>query len=377
MFPTYNNSLPHWRKLVKMVEKAPFFRRKKEQEKYIEFKSGGSITLKSADRPDNLLGAGLAFVVLDEAAVMMPFVWTDVISPMLMDTYGSGAMLISTPRGVGNYFYDLWQLGQSERDIDWKSWKLPTSTNPFVDKRYIEAQKKLMVSHKYRQEILAEFLASAGGAFNNVENVLTLDILNSPDMYFDEIVVDPDTGLTLPVEYVMGVDWGRYKDKTVITTFEKVSGAQVFLEQFTDINYEYQKDRVADLIEIWGPTRAYVESNSMGGPQSEKLKADLGSVIHPIFMTNPTKVKLVENFALNIEQERIHLIKPSGEYGVAQAAQLSSFALHRTNGGTTITYRAPANQPDDIVIADILANRDIKIRSKRKRFDAVPNPFYK
>ncbi len=360
-----------------MLEKAPFVRRKKEQEKYIEFKSRGSITLKSADRPDNLLGTGLGGVVLDEAAVMPPFVWMDVISPMLMDDAGGWALLISTPRGVGNYFYNLYQWGQNGQDPEWASWQLPTSTNPYINPKYIETQKRLMVSHKFRQEILAEFLASAGGAFNNVENVLTLDILSGPEDYFENFVLDSETGLSVPVEYVMGVDWGRYKDKTVISTFEKQSGAQVYLEQFTDINYDYQKDRVANLIDIWEPTRAYVESNSMGGPQSEQLKAELGSVIHPIFMTNPTKVKLVENFALNIERERIHLLRANTEIGLAQAAQLSAFSLHRTNGGTTITYRAPTGQPDDIVIADMLANRDIRLRSKRRRFDSAKNPFYK
>lgn len=376
VFPTYNNSLDHWRKLLKMLEGAPFVKRKKEQEKYIAFKSGGSITLKSSDRPDNLLGAGLGFVVLDEAAVMPASVWLDTISPMLMDG-GGKALLISTPRGVGNYFYNLYQLGQSDQEDEWASWQLPTSTNPYINPKYIETQKRLMVSHKFRQEIMAEFLASAGGAFNNVEHVLTLDLLTSPDQYFAEFVLDQETGLSVPVEYAMGVDWGRYKDKTVITVFEKESGAQVYLEQFTDINYDYQKNRVADLIDIWGPTRAYVESNSMGGPQSEQLKAELGQVIKPIYMTNPMKVKLVENFALNIERERIHLLRAASEIGLAQAAQLSAFGLHRTNGGTTITYRAPAGQPDDIVIADILANHDIKVRSRRKKFEAAPNPFYR
>ena len=361
-----------------MLEGAPFVRGKKEQEKYIEFKSRGSITLKSADRPDNLLGAGLGFAVLDEAAVMAPFVWMDVISPMLMDAPdGGGAMLISTPRGVGNYFYNLYQLGQNDAHGEWASWRLPTASNPFINPEYIETQRRLMVSHKFRQEIMAEFLASSGGAFNNVENVLTLDILSSPADYFENFVLDTESGLSVPVDYVMGVDWGRYKDKTVISVFEKESGAQVYLEQFTDINYEYQKTRVANLIDIWGPTRAYIESNSMGGPQSESLRHDLGPVIHPVFMTNPTKIKLVENFALNIERERIHLLKADSEIGIAQAAQLSSFALHRTAGGTSITYRAPTGQPDDIVIADILANKDIRIRGKHKYFGAVPNPFYR
>jgi phage FluMu gp28-like protein len=376
VFPTYNNANVHWRKLKKMLEGSPFVRAKKEQEKYLEFKSGGSITFKSSDRPDNLLGAGLGYVVLDEAAMMPGEVWSDVISPMLMDGDGGGAMLISTPRGMGNYFYQAYQWGQSDKEPDWASWRLPTSTNPYIDQRYIAAQKRLMVSHKYRQEILAEFLASAGGAFNGVENIMTLDMLTAPDQFYEDWVVDEETGLTVPVEYLIGVDWGRKNDKTVISVFEKQSGHQVYLEQFTDIGYDTQKDRVAKIIEVWEPTRAYVESNNMGGPQSEQLRSELGSVIHPVYMTNPIKIRMVENFALNIERERIQLLKADTELGIDQAGQMSAFALHRTNGGTTITYRAPRGIHDDIVIANILANKDIRVKRKMARFGSAPNPFY-
>ena len=44
----------------------------------IEF-NDGAIEVKSADIPDNLRGAGLDFVVLDECSFMHPSVWAEVV----------------------------------------------------------------------------------------------------------------------------------------------------------------------------------------------------------------------------------------------------------------------------------------------------------
>lgn len=370
VFPSYNNANDHWRQTKRMVDKAPFLVYKNEQQKYLEFNykgKRGSLSFKSADRPDNLRGSGLNFVVLDEAAFMSYEVWTDVISPMLLDEPGGDAMFISTPKGKANWFYKVFQLGQDINEPDWMSWQIATHTNPHANKQYLDAQKRLMPRHKYRQEILAEFLDASGGAFADVARVMTLDALMRPIDVAGDLVT---------AEYQMGVDWGRKNDFTVITVFDKNSGDQVYLDQFTDIGYAIQMERVSDQIEVWQPTDAFIEKNNMGGPQSEKLRADLGSVIKPVYMTNPIKIRLVENLAVNIEQERIHLLKEDTLIGQEQAAQFSAFEIYRTAGGTSISYHAPPGIHDDIIIANILANKNIRVKVKAREMLEENNPFY-
>src|SRR5690606_19371227 len=64
---------------------------------------------KSADRIDNLRGATLDYAIMDEAAMMMPNVWTEAIKPMLSTRKG-WALIISTPKGY-NWFYDYFKKG--------------------------------------------------------------------------------------------------------------------------------------------------------------------------------------------------------------------------------------------------------------------------
>lgn len=114
------------------------------------------IHLRSAENPDTLRGLKLYFAVIDEAAFIKDDqVWAKVIRPALSDLKGS-AIFISSPSGR-NWYYDLYQLGLSESDTDWKSWHLTTYDNPTIDPQEIEAAKKTLSSFTFKQEFLASF----------------------------------------------------------------------------------------------------------------------------------------------------------------------------------------------------------------------------
>ena len=80
----------------------------------LRFKNGSQIEFYSAERPEGMLGEGVTFAVLDEAAIMPSRIWQQVVSPTLMDHQG-GACLISTPRGR-NWFYQAWKRGHKLRE---------------------------------------------------------------------------------------------------------------------------------------------------------------------------------------------------------------------------------------------------------------------
>lgn len=128
-----------------------------EADHYILFPNGGEIWVKSADKEDNLRGAGLSGVVLDEMAQIKEEVWTDILRPALTDHKG-WAMFIGTPKGK-NWVYRMW----NKADIlpGWARWRKPTVDNPYLDPDEIEAAKRDMSDEKFKQEYEADFGASS------------------------------------------------------------------------------------------------------------------------------------------------------------------------------------------------------------------------
>jgi len=125
--------------------------------------NGARIYVRGADRPDTLRGVSLTYAVLDEVADIKPAAWEQVIRASLSDKKGS-AMFIGTPRGR-NWFFDLWNLGQSEDDNDWKSWHFTTADNPLIDALEIESAKKTLSSFSFKQEYMASFSNAGSDIF--------------------------------------------------------------------------------------------------------------------------------------------------------------------------------------------------------------------
>lgn len=125
--------------------------------------NGRKIYLKGADRPDTLRGVGLSYVVIDEYADIKPNVWEQIIRPALADVQG-GAMFIGTPKGR-NHFYEIYKLGESNRDEEWASFHYTSYDNPLIPKKEIEAAKGSMSSFAFRQEFMSSFEAASRDLF--------------------------------------------------------------------------------------------------------------------------------------------------------------------------------------------------------------------
>jgi Terminase large subunit, T4likevirus-type, N-terminal len=107
--PTYDMADHVWRDLKAAVRDDPEVQIS-ESNLRMDFSGGGWLEIHSAHNPDHLRGAGLDFVVLDEAAYMFPDIWPEIVRPMLLERKGR-ALFLSTPWGR-NWFYHLYLLGQ-------------------------------------------------------------------------------------------------------------------------------------------------------------------------------------------------------------------------------------------------------------------------
>ena len=125
----------------------------------INLKNGSSISLKGAEKPDNLRGSSLDFVVLDEFADMRKEAWFEVIRPSLSDRQG-GALFIGTPKGR-NHFYDLYGKGVDD-DEGWKSYQYTTIQGGNVPPDEIESARADLDERTFQQEYEAAFVSYSG-----------------------------------------------------------------------------------------------------------------------------------------------------------------------------------------------------------------------
>jgi Terminase large subunit, T4likevirus-type, N-terminal/Terminase RNaseH-like domain len=135
---------------------------------------GSSIEVRSAEHPESLVGEGLDFVIMAEAAKLKKSHWEKYIRPTLSDKRGS-AIFVSTPEGF-NWFYDLWQQGQSSEPVfsEWWSYSSPTWENTIVfpggrrDPEMLEVEGTL-APEVFAQEYGAEFTSFAGRIYSEFD----------------------------------------------------------------------------------------------------------------------------------------------------------------------------------------------------------------
>lgn len=167
--PTYPIASLIWRCLKHALRDA--WNEKSEMERRIDLDTGGSISVRSADRPDGLRGSGLDGLVIDEAAFVKEEAWIEALRPALADKQG-WAIFISTPCGQ-NWFHDLYQRAGNTEEME--RWQQPTSDNPIITPLELDAAKLEVGPYTYSQEFEAKFV-TPDGMFNRAD----IEILEHP-----------------------------------------------------------------------------------------------------------------------------------------------------------------------------------------------------
>lgn len=143
-----------WRGIEGIVY--PIIYEKNTAEKRIELIGGGVIDFWSLEEYNTIRGRKYKRVVIDEAAIVryLKEAWTEVIRPTLTDMKGD-AWFMSTPKGK-NYFWELYN--QSEKHCNWRSWRMPTVANPYIDPEEVETARQQLDPLTFSQEYLADFV---------------------------------------------------------------------------------------------------------------------------------------------------------------------------------------------------------------------------
>jgi hypothetical protein len=276
-----------------------------------------------------MVGEGVDYVVIDEAATINENVWRQIIRPTLMDTKGK-ALMISTPRGF-NWFRDEFVRGQDDEYPEYKSWHFPTEASPYIDEVEIREAEQTLPQVVFEQEIMAMFVSNAAAVFRY------------GDSAFRE--------LHEPGEHVtMGVDLAKSRDFTVLTAADSQTRMPVYHERFNAVSWVVQKQRIRDAVQRLNDKGAevtlVVDSTGLGDVVFDDLESEGYDVI-PVKFSQQWKQQAV--FQLSADLERGYaFILPHQRHEFDQY----SYEISEVTG--RFKFAAPEGQHDDEVSAKLL-----------------------
>ena len=292
------------------------------------------IRKKSADNPVSLLGEGLDYLIVDEAARLKPSIWEGHLSQRLIDRKG-WALLISTPRGKG-WLFELFQRGK-RGEPDCASWNAPSWDNPYLDRAVIEAERARLPERVFRQEYGGEFLEGSGAVFRNVRDCATGSFA-------------PPTGTRLNTSYYAGLDLAKVEDYTVLVIATSTAHV-VAVDRFHRLDWSQQVKRIVARTEQYHDARTLVDSTGAGEPVYEALLHE-GCTVEAYPFTQKSKAALIENLVLMLEQKQIVLPRP--DLWPEGIDELEAFEFSVTEAGS-VRSGAPYGCHDDCVVALALA----------------------
>lgn len=348
--PAYRNGRPLWRWAEQATDDLRKARKvqSNKAERVMEFPNGGFLGIYSMDNPDSIRGEWFHLAILDEAAMIAEEAWTDAIQPTLADA-GGDAILISTPKGR-NWFWREWTRG-AIKNSDYASWTAPTRDNPNPRiQRAFDLVKDRVPERTYRQEWCAEFVED-GGILRRISEAAT---------------AEPQTAALAGHQYVLGVDWGKLDDFTVITVLDTTTREMVAMDRFNQIDYAYQIKRVKDLYNAFRPRVVVAERNSMGEPLIDSMRREKMRV-QPFVTTNQSKADAIDDLSLAFEKSDLKILNDP-----ILIAELQGFEATRLPSGA-LKYGAPEGTHDDCVMSLALAYTRLgRARGEKSQVSSVP-----
>jgi len=309
----------------------------KEHEKRLVLRNlGGGLSEirgKTADNPVSLLGEGLDWLIIDEAARTKPQVWQQYLSQRLIDKSG-WALIITTPKSKG-WVFELWKRGQPGGDPDYESWQMPSWTNPHLKRELIEAERARLPEAVFRQEYEAAWVEGAGAVFRFVRDAATGDW------------EDPVPGK----QYVAGLDLAQIVDFSVLVIMSR-DRRVVHVERFQRMPWDAQVARFKAATDRYNHCQVLVDASGVGSPIVENL-SKAGVRARPYKFTQTSKTELIQNLSVMLEKRQIVL--PRADLCPELVDELEAFQYVVSDAGT-IRMEAPGGMHDDLVVGLGLAS---------------------
>jgi len=292
---------------------------------------GTVIEAKSADSPETLVGKGLDVLICDESAMIDEKAWNESLRPSLIDRKGV-AIFIGTPKQK-NWFYYMFLKGQDPANKEYESWQISSFENEYIDKEELEKIVKDMPELEYKQEIKADFLQDFGQVFRDIRK----NVRNC--------MGKPEYGH----RYILGVDFAKARDFTVITIVDRETNQVKFFDRFKEMDYNLQKPRVEAVARRYNNALIVGDGTGVGTAVMEDLKL-MGLRVKPFIFSSKSKPELIKKLMIAIEESKIFYPDIPELLG-----ELESFGKWNKVKGET-EFCAPPGLHDDCVMSLALAN---------------------
>jgi hypothetical protein len=307
----------------------------REVDRMIRTPMGGELQIKSADRPESLVGDALHVALFDETGIIQERTWTESVEPMLLDFNGE-AWFGGTPKGK-NWFNRLNLWGLSDSMPGWVTIHQTMFDSPYItdaqkEEKRAQFERGEIPERMWRQEYLAEFVDDHGAVFRKVTEAATAIALDEKPEGHDVVI---------------GIDWGKLNDFTVFSAGDIETSEQIALERFNKIDYQFQLARLQEMCEKYDPIEVIAERNAMGEPLIEQAER-MGIPIRGFTTTGVSKKPLIEALAIGLESGKLKILPDP-----ILIAELQAYEMKVTPAGNT-TFSAPDGLHDDTVIGTAL-----------------------
>lgn len=333
--PTYSQSQVLFEKVISKKGVFSIFENVKSSKPYeITTITGSKISFRSADRPDSLRGSSNKIVIIDEMAFIKQGVFQTVIRPTTAAKANSKVIIASTPNGVTNDFYNLYQLANSG-DPKYKYYFISHRDNPYYDRQEVEDARKRLPSEIFSQEYEGVFLEGGGEVFENVKDVMVLSIYK---------------GYNPNERYYAGIDFGSRRDQTVLTILNSKKET-AFMQSYSG-DWGKQIHSISEVLKQYNPI-VYGEVNSIGDVLVNQLKRTYGNV-HEFVMSNSSKREIIEKLKYDIVNKSISL--PTVDLNIDLYEQLINYTFSLSATGLIRYHHKTEELKDDRVDSLAIAN---------------------
>ena len=255
-----------WDKLKYKLMDMNWVEKVNESDLTIHLVNGSKISLRGADNFDSLRGVGLDFLVMDEFAMIDEKAWSEVLRATLSDT-GGHALFISTPMGMGNWAYDLYQNQHNDPE-HWESFSFTSLDGGRIPPEEIEQARRDLDERTFRQEYMATF-EEAGGriyyAFDRNHNVRACEVADRSMIF---------VGMDFNIDPMSAVIAVRYGDTLHIIDEIKIFSSNTG-EMVDEIKQRYPKSKVMCFPDPAGHQR----KSSAGGMTDITILQNAGFVV--------------------------------------------------------------------------------------------------
>ena len=333
--PVYSQSNKVHKEIVAAIIDSGLIKSNNFGDNTLTLKNGTEILFRSAERYDNIRGLTCDYGVIDEAAFMRNEAWAEAIRPVFA-VRGKKVLFISTPKSK-NWFYNMFQLGQSQDHPRYKSYTGSSYDTPFIDPEEISDAQKTLPQSIFQQEYLASFIDNGGEVFSNInENTYSRYPQQSGQVY-------------------CGIDLGRADDFTVATFIDK-SGKVLEIYRNNKQEWSTMVSEMLVLIRKWNAT-VMIEVNSIGDVIFEQVKKQWQNT-HAFVTTGKSKPEIIEGLILDFSESSIKI--PNNDLYPHLIHELELFSYEYNPRTRSVRYGAPSPHHDDCVMSLAIANYNRK-----------------